>query len=168
MRRIGRYILFAIVGLCLLAGIGAALTRGDQETGQTTPQRATTAALEPVATQTTVAAAEVIAPAPVGADVTATAPVLAAEPAPAPAAAPPASTVTLGEPVNLSAWGANMVAVPVTNSGDTVKSFTVKATYKNGDQIAATASGAGDDRGCRAAAPRRDGCGVTCEQGHAR
>jgi hypothetical protein len=60
----------------------------------------------------------------------------------APTDAVPAGGITFGKVLDLSANGLNMVAVPVTNAGDTVKSFTVKATWKTGDTIAGTAIGA--------------------------
>jgi len=47
-----------------------------------------------------------------------------------------------GEPVRFDSSGFTTIGVQVTNSTDLVKSFTVKATYKNDDQILATASGA--------------------------
>lgn len=53
--------------------------------------------------------------------------------------------ITFGEPVTFSAGGLNTVGVLATNTTDQVKSFTVKATYKTGEQIAATASGAVND-----------------------
>lgn len=56
-----------------------------------------------------------------------------------------AGGVTFGEPVDLSASGIGMIAVPVTNDGETVKTFTAKATYKTGDEIAGTAIGTVND-----------------------
>ncbi len=53
--------------------------------------------------------------------------------------------ITFGEPVSFAVSGLNIIGVPVTNTTDQVKSFTVKATYKVGEQIAATASGAVND-----------------------
>jgi len=47
-----------------------------------------------------------------------------------------------GQPITIRQ---NTVAALVTNTTDQVKSFTVKATYKNGDTILATASGAVND-----------------------
>lgn len=71
--------------------------------------------------------------------------------APVASAAAPATSadvnkgITFGEPVTFSAGGLNTVGVLATNTTDQVKSFTVKATYKTGEQIAATAVGAVND-----------------------
>jgi hypothetical protein len=66
---------------------------------------------------------------------------------PAPAAKPADLNrgITFGEPVTFSVGGASIVGVLVGNDTDQVKSFTVKATYKLGDRIAATALGAVND-----------------------
>jgi hypothetical protein len=53
--------------------------------------------------------------------------------------------ITFGTPKVVSKGGLNTVLVPVTNTTDQVKSFTVKATFKNGSSVAATASGAVND-----------------------
>lgn len=65
----------------------------------------------------------------------------------APAAAPADNNkgITFGEPVPFSAGGLTTIGLLVTNTTDQVKSFTVKATYKTGDAIAATAVGAVND-----------------------
>jgi hypothetical protein len=56
--------------------------------------------------------------------------------------ADPNRGIVFGKPV---AVNPQLVAVLVTNTSDQVKSFTVKATYKQGDTILATASGAVND-----------------------
>jgi len=63
------------------------------------------------------------------------------------AAVPTSADVVFGKPLVIKLQGTEMsqVYIPVTNNGTTVKSFTAKATWKNGDQIAATASGAIND-----------------------
>jgi hypothetical protein len=53
--------------------------------------------------------------------------------------------ISFGTPKVLNHSGVNTVLVPVTNTTDQVKSFTVKATFKNGSSVAATASGAVND-----------------------
>lgn len=49
--------------------------------------------------------------------------------------------IVFGEPVVFDSGGFTTVSVLTTNTTDLVKSFTVKATYKTGDEIVATASG---------------------------
>lgn len=73
-----------------------------------------------------------------------TAPATAAA-APTKPAADPNRGVTFGKPVVFGAGGLNTVAIWTTNTTQQVKSFTVKATYKNGDTILTTASGAVND-----------------------
>lgn len=53
--------------------------------------------------------------------------------------------IVFGEPVTFSSGGFSTVGLLVTNTTDQVKSFTVKATYKLGDDILATAVGAVND-----------------------
>jgi hypothetical protein len=66
-------------------------------------------------------------------------------PAPAtparPAVTASTNTITLGKPLTVNSAGMGTIYVPVTNAGGTVKSFTIKATYKNNGQEAATAPG---------------------------
>ncbi len=62
-----------------------------------------------------------------------------------PAHAQDANGIMFGEPVTLGTTGLATVGVLVTNTSDQVMSFTVKATYKSGDTIVATASGAVND-----------------------
>lgn len=93
---------------------------------------ATTPAQQPPATATTSQSASVA--------------VVATEVPPTPTAAPtiavdPNQGITFGEPVTF-AGAMPMAAVLATNTTTQVKSFTVKATYKQGDQLLATASGA--------------------------
>lgn len=53
--------------------------------------------------------------------------------------------VVFGEPVLFNEGGFSTIAVLVTNNSALVKSFTAKATYKNGEQIVAVAVGAVND-----------------------
>lgn len=65
--------------------------------------------------------------------------------APAKTTADPNRGIAFGKPTVFQNGGLATVGVLVTNTSTLVKSFTVKATYKNGDQIAATALGAVND-----------------------
>jgi hypothetical protein len=60
-------------------------------------------------------------------------------------AAGPNRGIVFGKPVVLGTGSANTVAVPATNTSQQVKTFTAQATYKNGDQILATAIGTVND-----------------------
>lgn len=68
------------------------------------------------------------------------------EPTDTPAPPPdPNRGIQFGQPIIFDNGGFQTASLLVTNTTDQVKSFTVKATYKSGDNILATASGAVND-----------------------
>lgn len=76
------------------------------------------------------------------------------EPLPTDTSAPPTNTpapvdpnrgIKFGTPITFGSMGIQTAAVLVTNTTNQVKSFLVKATYKNGETIVATAIGAVND-----------------------
>jgi hypothetical protein len=139
-----------VVGALILIGIIASAAGGGKSTATATPASPTQAR----ATSGQPATAQVAA---TGAS-SATAPSAAVTSAPTRAATSPTTAaasaqstaagqqgITFGDPVSLSGDDSHSVAVLVTNTTDLVKSFTVKGTWKNGNTIAATASGAVND-----------------------
>ena len=73
------------------------------------------------------------------------APKVQVQPTTPPQPADPNKGITFGKPVLFTVAGFTTVGVLATNTTDQVKSFTVKATFKTGDKIAATANGAVND-----------------------
>jgi hypothetical protein len=128
MARLLKFGCLGIIALAILVVIVAALAGGQRGTQQaqpaTTPTPAPKAAETPKTTEPAKPAAD--APKP-------------AEPAKAPA--DPNRGIVFGTPIK-SATGA---AVLVTNTTDDVKSFIVRATWKQGETILATANGAVND-----------------------
>jgi hypothetical protein len=102
----------------------------------TTQPASTMATIAPVAAPTVAAAVPTSAP---------TTAVATMAPTSAPTAAPAADVkqgIVFGKPVVFRLGGFATVGVLATNTTDQAASFTVKATFKNGDKIAATAVGA--------------------------
>ena len=158
MPRFARWALIgigALVVLCIVLVLfvprntkQAANTAGSASTTVANTGPATVVAQQtttPAPAAATIPPTAVVTSAPTGAPALATTSVPSVTRTQAPTAQPAAETVKFGKPLTINMGGLSQVFVPVTNTGATVKSFTVKATYKNGDQIAATASGAVND-----------------------
>jgi hypothetical protein len=132
------------IGVALLAVIlivaaiaSSGFRSSTQQQAVAEPTSAGQAATAPAATQKPQAAAAATQPPPTAVPKPTTAPPPTAAPKPA-----GDRGIVFGEVVQL---GANTVGVPTTNASELVKSFTVTATFKNGDTIAGTASGAVND-----------------------
>ena len=140
-----KWIGFAFIVVLLVAcGTGSPDNRGSQaSTAATTSEEAGTASEQAEAS----IADE--APSPEGDQDSASSPATSnpvEEPASdAPSEQAQADIITFGEPLIVRSAALTQTYVPVTNTGTNVRSFTVKATWKTGDQIVATASGAVND-----------------------
>ncbi len=140
---IGCAAVFALLVVC--GGLSSLMNRGGTAASPTAVPAAVAVVptLAPTAAPTDAPAAIVPTEAPAPTEAAAPTDVPAATEAPAaPAAAAPAGDIVFGEPV---IFDPSIIGVTAMNPGDTIKSFFVKATYKNGDTIVGTASGAVND-----------------------
>ena len=129
MRQLAHWTVMSVIVLVVLCVVGAILDAVKRQqtpvAGTITPVPSPAVTAGPVATVRAPAVTPVPAPtATAGLSVTGG-----------------AATVILGKPLIVNSPDMGTIYVPVTNPGRTVKTFTIKATYKQSGRIAATAPG---------------------------
>ncbi len=125
-----------IIGLIVIAGIAS--SAGGNTTNATATANTSAANIAPAGATGNGPTAVASTPKP---NATAVPPTTA----PTMMAATGQNGITFGPPVQLGSSSLEIIAVLATNNTNLVKTFTVKATYKTGNQITATATGAVND-----------------------